>query len=209
MEMCGLLTLVNGHWQEPGNSSPQRDSLGEGFRESCWAGERGCAGDPGAGAGRAGRPVLQYLSPVNITSENEVTVAARQSEKTLSQLQEDFLFPFFNCSSVLAPPPPIHVLRPPLHLGRGSSWMLCSQYSFGEAVEATTACKRASWELGVTPGAAVDPALPRLLGDHGKKVAAELPLVSPNKHIPSPGVMGSGRASISVLILLLVTYLGQ
>lgn len=87
--------------------------------------------------------------------------------------------------------------------------MLCSQYSFREAAEATTACKRALWELGVTPGAAVDPALHRLLGDRGKKVAAELPLVSPNKHIPSLGVMGSGRASSSVLILLLVTYLGQ
>lgn len=86
---------------------------------------RGCAGDRGSGAGGVGRPVLQSLSPINITSEDEVIVAARQSGKTLSQLQEDFLFPLFNCSSVLPPPPPrsplpIHVLRPPLHLGRGS-----------------------------------------------------------------------------------------
>lgn len=83
---------------------------------------RGCSGDRGGGAAGAGRPVLQSLSPINITSENEVIVAARQSGKTLSQLQEDFLFPLFNCSSVLPPStllPPIHVLRPPLHLGRG------------------------------------------------------------------------------------------
>lgn len=31
---------------------------------------------------------------------------ARQSGKTLSQLQEDFLFPLFNCSSVLPPSAP-------------------------------------------------------------------------------------------------------
>lgn len=139
---------------------------------------RGCAGDRGGGAGRAGRPVLQSLSPINITSENEVIIAARQSGKTLPQLQEDFLFPLFNCSSVLpptAPPLPIHVLRPPCTWAEAGCWMHCSS---GEAGEVAAACPRASPVLGETPAAAVGSALPLWSCGHGKEVAAELLLAA-------------------------------
>lgn len=37
MEICGLLTLVNNHWQEHGDSESWQGQPGQDFRESCWA----------------------------------------------------------------------------------------------------------------------------------------------------------------------------
>lgn len=71
--------------------------------------------------------------------------------------------------------------------------MLCSHYSFGEAGEAATACRRATWVLGETPVATVDSALPELSRGCGKGVAAELLLAAsgqPQQACPIPGSDG-------------------
>lgn len=68
--------------------------------------------------------------------------------------------------------------------------MLRSHCSLGEAGEAATACRRATWVLGETPVAAACSALPVLLHGHGKEVAAELLLAASGQHQqahPTPG----------------------
>lgn len=71
----------------------------------CW----GCAGDGGSGACRAGQPVLQSLSPINITSENEVIVAGQTVWENTFTAPGGFplsSFQLFLCAASLRSPSP-------------------------------------------------------------------------------------------------------
>lgn len=150
----------------------------------CW----GCACDDGGGARRAGQPVLQSFSPINITSENEVIVAGQTVWENTFTAPGGFPFSSFQlflCAASLRSPLPIRVLRPPLHLDRGGL-LGAAHPSLWEQSPPSGAAQ----VLGETLVSSVSSALPVLSCEGGGCRAAPgcLP-VSPDKLV----LLGTGR----------------
>lgn len=130
---------------------------------------------------------MLFSNPINGTSENEVIGAARQSGKTLSQLQEDFLFPLFNCSSVLPPSlPPLHPC-PQASFALGQRQLLDAAHVAPSGREERKGPAEGPPGRGGTLAAAVGSALPVLARGCGQNCSWK-PLASP-KPIPPLGLM--------------------
>lgn len=99
-----------------------------------------------------------------------------------------FLFSIVPLCCLPLSPLSIHVLRPPLHLGRGSCWM-CSRCSLGKEGEKGPA--EGPPGCGGTLAAAVGSDLPVLARGCGKEGATELVLEASGQPqaCPTPGLM--------------------
>lgn len=195
MEICVFFALVKApikrwaFWQGKLWSPLMRAVVGD-PRCCCWAGGVGTTWRWGSQGCTACSPAsAQLTAPRRMRSSER----ARQSGKTLSQLQEDFLFPLFNCSSVLpcsAPPP--HPC-PQGSSARGQRQLLDAAH--GEM-------SRAHLSLHEGHLCAGGPALPTLSLEKGSCRAA---LLIPSECIPPLGVVGRGQGQQLYSHLLLVT----
>lgn len=99
------------------------------------------------------------------------------------------------CCLPLLPPPSIHVLRPPLHSGRGSSWMLLSLFprggGRGRALQQLQGC----WGPCSLQWVLLCLCWPVAVGRRGPQSCSWKPLASP-KPVPSLGGV-AGMAALS------------